>query len=92
MFLFLLFSLSVVSSSFATPWTVALQAPLSMGFTRQDYWSGLLFASPGDLPDSGIESGSSALQVDSLPSESPGKPQQSVNIFPKLKHLNQTRL
>ena len=64
MFLFLLFSLSVVSSSFATPWTVALQAPLSMGFTRQDYWSGLLFASPGDLPDSGIESGSSALQAD----------------------------
>ena len=63
MFLFLLFSCSVVSGSFATPWTVALQAPLSMGFPRQEYWSGLPFASPGDLPDPGIESGSSALQA-----------------------------
>ena len=39
----------------ATPWTVACQAPLSMGFSRQEYWSGLVFSSPGDLPDPGIE-------------------------------------
>ena len=43
---------------FATPWTVARQAPLSMGFTRQEYWSGLPFPSPGDLPNPGIEPGS----------------------------------
>ena len=49
------------------------QAPLSMGFSKQEYWSGLSFPSPGDLPDPGIESRSSALQVDSLPSEPPGK-------------------
>ena len=56
-----------------TPWTVACQAPLSMGFCRQEYWSGLPFPSPGDLPNLGIEPGSPALQADSLPSESPGK-------------------
>ena len=54
---------------FATPWTVACQSPLSMGFSRQEYWSGLPFPAPGDLPDPGIESGSPALQGDSLPSE-----------------------
>ena len=58
----------------ATPWTVAYQAPLSMGFSRQEYWSGLPFPSPGDLPDPGIEPGSPALQTDALPSEPPGKP------------------
>ena len=57
-----------------TPWTVACQAPLSMGFSRQEYWSGLPFPSPGHLPDPGIELWSPALQVDSLPSEPPGKP------------------
>ena len=46
---------------FATPWTVAYQAPQSMGFSRQEYWSGLRFPSPGDLPDPGIEPGSLAL-------------------------------
>ena len=46
---------------FATPWTVAYQAPLSMGFSRQEYWSGLPFPSPGDLPDPGIKPGSPAL-------------------------------
>ena len=56
---------------FATPWTVAHQAPLSMGFSRQEYWSGLPFLSPGDLPDSGIEPGSPALQADALLSEAP---------------------
>ena len=52
-----------------TPWTGARQAPLSMGFSRQEYWSGLPFPSPGDLPDPRIEPGSPALQVDSLSTE-----------------------
>ena len=56
----------------ATPWTVARQAPLSTGFSRQEYWSGLPFPSPGDLSDSGIELRSPELQADSLPSEPPG--------------------
>ena len=51
---------------FATLWTVTCQASLSMGFSRQEYWSGLSFPSPGDLPDSGIEPGSPALQADSF--------------------------
>ena len=59
---------------FATPWTVAYQAPLSMGFSRQECWSGLPFPSPGDLPNPGIEPGSPALQADALPSEPLGKP------------------
>ena len=54
---------------FATPWTVAYQASLPMGFSRQGYWNGLPFPSPGDLPDPGIEPGSPALQADSLPAE-----------------------
>ena len=57
-----------------TPWTTAQQAPLSMGFSRQEHWSGLLCSPPGDLPNPGIESRSPALQADSLSSESPGKP------------------
>ena len=60
---------------FATPWTVALQAPPSMGFSRQEYWSGLPFPSPGDLPKPGIEPRSPAFQADALTSEPPGKPQ-----------------
>ena len=56
-----------------TPWTVAYNAPPSMGFPRQGYWSGLPFPSPGDLPDPGIEPGSPALQADALPSEPAGK-------------------
>ena len=60
-----LFSCSVVSNS-ATPWTVAHQAPLSMGFSRQEYWSGLPCLSPGYLPNTGIEPRSPALQGDSL--------------------------
>ena len=58
----------------ATPWTIARQAPLSMGFSMQEYWSGLPFPSPGDLPVPGIKLGFPALQADSLPSEPPGKP------------------
>ena len=56
---------------FVNPWTVAHQVPLSMAFARQEYWSGLPFPSPGDLPDPGIERGSPELQADSLPSEPP---------------------
>ena len=59
---------------FATPWTVAYQAPPSMGFSRQEYWSGLPFPSPGDLPDPGIEPRSPTFQADALTSEPPGKP------------------
>ena len=58
---------------FATPWTVAYQAPPSVGFSRQEYWSGLPFPSPGDLPEPSIESGSPSLQADTLLSEPPGK-------------------
>ena len=58
---------------FAIPWTVAYQAPLSMGFSRQEYCSGLSFPPPEDLPDPGIEPGSPALQADALPSKPPGK-------------------
>ena len=59
---------------FATLWTVACQAPLSVGFSRQGYWNGLQLPSPGDLSEPGIKPGSSALQADSLPSEPPGNP------------------
>ena len=64
---------SVMSNS-ATPWTVAHQAPLSMEFSRQEYWSGLPCPPPGDLPYTGIEPRSLTLQVTSLPSKPPGKP------------------
>ena len=57
---------------FVTLWTIAYQAPPSMGF-RQEYWSGLPFPSPGDLPDPGIEPSSPKLQADALPSEPPGR-------------------
>ena len=59
---------------FATLWTVGHQAPPSMGFPRQEYWSGLPFPSPGDLPDPGIEPRSPSFQADALTSEPPGKP------------------
>ena len=58
---------------FAIPWTVVSQASLSMGFSRQEYWSGVPFPSPGDLPDPGIEPRSPALQADALPSEPRGR-------------------
>ena len=74
---------------FATPWTVAYQASPSMGFSRQECWSGLPFPSPGDLPDPGIEPGSPALQADALLSEPPGKP----SLYPKhpSKEKNKTK-
>ena len=62
---------------FETPWTVAYQASLSMGFSRQEYWSGLPFPSPGDLPDPGIEPGFPTLEADALTSE----PIFSVEVF-----------
>ena len=71
------FSLSVVSNSFATLWTVAHQAPLSMGFPRQEYWNGLPFIFPRDLLDRGIEPGSPAspaLAGGFFTTEPPGKP------------------
>ena len=58
---------------FAVPWTVVYRASLSMGFSTQEYWSGLPFPSPGDLPDPGIKPWSPALQADSLSLEPPGK-------------------
>ena len=74
---------SLVAKSCLTlviPWTC--QAPLSMGFSRQEYWSGLPFPSPGDLRNLGIESRSPALQTDSLPTELQGKPHWSLlHIF-----------
>ena len=63
-----------------TPWTVVHQASPSVGFSRQEYWSGLSFPSPRDHPDSGIEPRSPALQVDSLPSELPGKLVNSIVV------------
>ena len=67
-------SRSVVSDCLC-PWTVVYQASLSMGFSRQEYWSGLPFPSPGELPDPGIEPRSPALQTDALPSEPPRMPE-----------------
>ena len=55
----------------AMPWTVVCQAPLSTGFSRQEYWYGFLFPSPGDLSESGIEPSNSPLQADCLQSEPP---------------------
>ena len=68
---------------FVSPWIVTYQAPLTMGFSRQDCWSGWPFPSPGDLPNPGIEPGSPALQADALPSEPPGKP---LNVITLLKN------
>ena len=59
---------------FVTPWTIVYRAPPSLGFSRQEYWSGLPFPSPGDLPNPGIEPRSPELQADALLPEPPGKP------------------
>ena len=68
---------------FATPWTITYQAPPSMGFSRQECWTGLPFPSPGYLPDPGIEPGSPALQAEALPSEPPGKPNKKPVLCPE---------
>ena len=65
---------------FVTPWTITPQAPLSMEFSGQEYWSGLPFPSQENLSDPGIESGSPALWADSLPSELPGKPRNPFQV------------
>ena len=65
---------------FSTPWTVAYHAQ-SMGFSRQEYWSGLPFPYPEDLPDPGIKPGSPALQADTLLSELPGKSSGNANNY-----------
>ena len=76
---------------FATPWTIAYQAPPSMGFSRQEYWNGLPFPSPRDLPDPGIEPRSPSFQADALTSEPPGKPDPcfvyKVNLLHVLRHF-----
>ena len=66
---------------FATPWTVACQAPLSMELSRQEYWGGLPFPSPGDLPDPDNKPGSSALWANSLPPEAPGGPNLNTEKY-----------
>ena len=66
-------SCSVVSDSLQPPWAIGHQALLSMEVSRQEYWSGLPFPSPGALPEPGIQPRSPALQADFLPSELPGK-------------------
>ena len=77
---------------FLTPQTVACQAPLSMEFFRQEYWSGLPFSSPGDLPYPGIESRSPTLQADSLLSEPPWKkyPMWSISFHREMHHLDES--
>ena len=66
---------------FVTPWTVAYEAPPSMGFSRQEYGNGLPFPSPGDLPDPRIEPGSPALQADVLPSSHEGSPSSIETVL-----------
>ena len=65
---------------FGTLWTVAYQAPPSIGFSSQEYWSGLPFPSPGDLPNPGMEPGSPILEADALTSEPPRKPRVEVRL------------
>ena len=72
--LLLLFSCSVMSNSFANPWTTACQSPLSMGLSRQEYWHALPFPSPGDLPNPGIKPACPALASGLFTTEPPGKP------------------
>ena len=72
---------------FVTLRTIALQAPLSMGFSRQEYWRGLLCPPPGDLPNPGIEPRSPILQADSLPAEPQGKPKTTMLRYAAAKSL-----
>ena len=84
-----------MSDSFVTPWTIACQVPLSMGFPRQEYWSELPFTSPGDLPNPGIKPISPAWQVDSLPMSHQGSLHidatclsgvETLGIAPRIEH------
>ena len=70
-----------MSETFATPWTVAHQSPLSMGFSRQEYWCGLPFPSPGDLPNSEIEPVSPTMQVDFLLLNHLGNSRKRLLVF-----------
>ena len=90
------FSRPVMSDSFATPWTVVLQVPLSTGFPRQEYWSELPFPSPGDLPDPGVEPFSLALSGLFFTAEPPGKLQDrhihiSIHVDPSICMYNTDR-
>ena len=78
-----MFICSVALPLFAVSWTVAHWDPLSIEFSRQEYWNGLPFPSPADLPNLGIEPGSPALQADSLPTELPGKSHLSIRGMAK---------
>ena len=68
------------STLFRPPWSIALQVPLSMGFPRQEYWSGLPFPSPGDFPNAGIEPTSPALAGGFFTTELPGKPKKKYSL------------
>ena len=72
---------------FVTPWTIAYQAPPSMGFSKQEYWSGLPFPSPGDLPNPGIEPRSPTFQANALTSEPLGKPLMLLISFTSYSYL-----
>ena len=79
----IMFSSSVMSNSFTTPWTIACQSPLSVGFPWQEYWSGLPFPSPGDLPNPGIKpvSPASILAGRFFTAEPPGKPEREKGLY-----------
>ena len=79
----------VMSNCFATPWIIAHQAPLSMGFPMHDYWSGLPFPSPGDLPNLGMELLSPSLKADSLPLSHKGRPVVSDTLLQQNKFVQQ---
>ena len=72
-----MYSVAKSRPTLCNPWTVAHQPPLSMEFSRQEYWSGLPFPCPGNLPNPGVEPRSPALQVDSFPAELQGKPKNT---------------
>ena len=74
---------------FLSPWTIAYHTPPSMGFSRQEYWNGLPFPSPGSLPNPGIEPGSPELQTDTLLSEPQGSP--VYGVWKRKKHIESTQ-
>ena len=88
LYIIMLFSHYVVSDSFATPWTIDLEAPLSMGFPKQECWGGLPFASAGDLLDLGVQPASLALAGRFFTTEPPGKPIcPFINSVQSLSHV-----